>query len=177
MTRPSVPLHGRWESTSPRRRVVLRPQHTFVASEAPAWGLEWSGTWSLEGEVVVLRGAEGAAGPTGGFAFPMTLACDARFLYLGNLPLDARADALRDDLRALLPEAGVERLHLPLDADGLPRGFAFVTLASASAAALVAEGLAGVHVRGRALAVERFMTLIDAASTPPITYSRVVPRS
>lgn len=75
-----------------------------------------------------------------------------RTLYVGNLPYDAS----QQDIETLFGEAGVEpivRVHLPVGQDGRPRGFAFVTLGSASSATTAVDALAGAEMRGRRLVI------------------------
>ncbi|HTQ06550.1 MAG TPA: RNA-binding protein [Polyangiaceae bacterium] len=90
-------------------------------------------------------GAGGAGGGGGG-------ASEDRTLYVGNLPYDAS----QQEVIAFLGEHGVtaiSRVHLPAGPDGRPRGFGFVTLATADAANQAIISLRGVEVRGRRLLV------------------------
>src|SRR5262249_55565967 len=68
----------------------------------------------------------GGGGDRGGGA-------EDRTLYLGNLPYDANSQ----EVEQMLERAGassVVRVNLPLDPQGRPRGFGFVTFGSAEAA-------------------------------------------
>lgn len=71
-----------------------------------------------------------------------------RTLYLGNLPYDASSQ----EVEQMLERAGVSsvvRVNLPLDPSGRPRGFGFVTLASAEAAQSAVEALRDAELKGR----------------------------
>jgi cold-inducible RNA-binding protein len=72
-------------------------------------------------------------------------------LYVGNLSFHTQKDAVE----AAFAEFGeVREVHLPTDRDsGQPRGFAFVTMGSDSAAADAIAGLDGQELDGRALRV------------------------
>ena len=75
-----------------------------------------------------------------------------RTLYVGNLPYDTN----QAELEALFEGAGVGpllRVHLPTDHDGRPRGFAFVTMGSSSAAQAAVDALQGADAKGRRLVV------------------------
>jgi RNA recognition motif-containing protein len=76
-----------------------------------------------------------------------------RTLYVGNLPYDATAD----EVEQLLTRCGVTpvlRVHLPVGPDGRPRGFGFVTLASADAVQQSLGALASADLRGRRVMVK-----------------------
>jgi len=93
-------------------------------------------------------GASPGGGPGGGPGG----AGEDRTLYVGNLPYDAS----QQEVAGFLGEHGVTaivRVHLPAGPDGRPRGFGFVTLASAEAANEAIISLRGVEVRGRRLLV------------------------
>lgn len=96
----------------------------------------------------------GEGGPPGGGGGPRSEApadrggTEDRTLYLGNLPYETSAA----EVEALLSRAGVEsvvRVNLPLDPQGRPRGFGFVTLASAEAAQAGAAALRDAELKGR----------------------------
>ena len=72
-------------------------------------------------------------------------------MYVGNLPFSAT----EDDVRSLFSEYGVVTdIHLPMDRDsGRPRGFAFVTMDSASAMEAAIRGLNGKDLGGRNLTI------------------------
>lgn len=76
---------------------------------------------------------------------------DDATLYVGNLPFDANTE----EIDGLFREAGfdVQRVHLPVDPEGRPRGFGFVALASADAAREASEQLQFAMLRGRRLSV------------------------
>jgi RNA recognition motif-containing protein len=83
---------------------------------------------------------------------PDTNAHNDRTLYVGNLPFDMA----QKDVEQLFADNGAEnvvRVHLPAGPDGRPRGFGFVTLASAEAANAAVSVLANVDVKGRKLQV------------------------
>jgi nucleolin len=88
------------------------------------------------------RGPSGGGGAPGGGS-------EDRTLYLGNLPYDATPV----DVEQMLQRAGVAsvvRVNLPLDpASGRPRGFGFVTLASAEDAQSAVDGLRDAELKGR----------------------------
>jgi RNA recognition motif-containing protein len=95
------------------------------------------------------EGRPEGAGPGGGGG---AAASEDRTLYVGNLPYDAS----QQEVAGFLGEHGVTaivRVHLPAGPDGRPRGFGFVTLASAEAANQAIISLRGVEVRGRRLLV------------------------
>jgi RNA recognition motif-containing protein len=92
---------------------------------------------------------EGGGGGVGGGGGGAT---EDRTLYVGNLPYDAS----QQEVAQFLGEHGVTsivRVHLPAGPDGRPRGFGFVTLATAEAANQAIISLRGVEVRGRRLLV------------------------
>lgn len=71
-----------------------------------------------------------------------------RTLYLGNLPYDTTGT----DVEQMLDRAGVSavvRVNLPLDPEGRPRGFGFVTLGSAEDAQLAVDSLREAELKGR----------------------------
>ncbi|MEB2311613.1 MAG: hypothetical protein OZ921_02665 [Sorangiineae bacterium] len=75
-----------------------------------------------------------------------------RTLYVGNLPYDANSS----DIETLFRELGagpVARVHLPVGPDGRPRGFGFITLPSAEAAASALDALRDAEFRGRRLMI------------------------
>jgi len=76
---------------------------------------------------------------------------DDATLYIGNLPFDANSE----EIGALFGEAGfeVQRVHLPVDPEGRPRGFGFVALTSADDARGASEQLQFAMLRGRRLSV------------------------
>lgn len=73
-------------------------------------------------------------------------------LYVGNLPFDSNAAELEEVLRAAGVN-GIQRIHLPLDAEGRFRGFGFVVLSDAAAANQATANLQQAAIRGRALSV------------------------
>jgi RNA recognition motif-containing protein len=72
-------------------------------------------------------------------------------MYVGNLPFSAT----EDDIRSLFSEHGVVTdVFLPMDRDtGRPRGFAFVTMDSASSMEAAIRGQNGKDFGGRNLAI------------------------
>lgn len=73
-------------------------------------------------------------------------------LYVGNLPFDANVA----EIEALLNEmgvSGVQRIHLPVDAEGRFRGFGFVVLSDPAAAQSATQQLQQAAIRGRSLSV------------------------
>jgi len=72
-------------------------------------------------------------------------------LFVGNLPFSITQDALR----AAFAEFGdIEDLHIATDREtGQPRGFAFITMGSAQAAATAMEKMNGTVLEGRPLRV------------------------
>jgi hypothetical protein len=71
-----------------------------------------------------------------------------RTLYLGNLPYDANSQ----EVEQMLERAGassVVRVNLPLDPQGRPRGFGFVTFASAETAQAAVDALREAELKGR----------------------------
>jgi hypothetical protein len=76
-----------------------------------------------------------------------------RTLYVGNLPYDATAA----EVEQLLEQAGVTpvlRVHLPMGADGRPRGFGFVALSSPEAVVQAIPALQSSELRGRRVMVK-----------------------
>jgi nucleolin len=73
-------------------------------------------------------------------------------LYVGNLPFDSSAAELEEALGAA-GVTGIQRIHLPMDADGRFRGFGFVVLSDAAAANQATLSLQQAAIRGRALSV------------------------
>ena len=72
-------------------------------------------------------------------------------MYVGNLPFSAT----ELDVRELFSQYGdVTDIHLPMDREsGRPRGFAFVTMATAEQMTAAIAALQGQEFQGRALAV------------------------
>ena len=72
-------------------------------------------------------------------------------MYVGNLPFSAS----ELDVRELFSQYGdVTDIHLPMDREsGRPRGFAFVTMATAEQMTAAIAALQGYDFQGRALAV------------------------
>jgi RNA recognition motif-containing protein len=71
-----------------------------------------------------------------------------RTLYLGNLPYDASLQ----EVEQMLERAGassVVRVNLPLDPQGRPRGFGFVSFGSAEAAQSAVDALREAELKGR----------------------------
>jgi RNA recognition motif-containing protein len=72
-------------------------------------------------------------------------------IYVGNLSFDTTME----DVQAAFSEFGeVKDCFVPLDYDGNPRGFAFVTLDDDNALAAI-EGMDGVELGGRTLNVKK----------------------
>jgi RNA recognition motif-containing protein len=72
-------------------------------------------------------------------------------LYVGNLAFHTTADAVRQAFSAF---GEITDIHLVLDREsGRSRGFAFVTLATAEAAARARVNMHGAPLDGRALRV------------------------
>src|SRR2546425_61876 len=75
-------------------------------------------------------------------------AAEDRTLYLGNLPYDANSQ----EVEQMLERAGassVVRVNLPLDPNGRPRGFGFVTFGSAESAQAAVDALREAELKGR----------------------------
>ena len=73
-------------------------------------------------------------------------------LYVGNLSFDTTEGSLRDAFSAI---GEVTDVHLVMDREsGRPRGFGFVTMASAQIAADVIARMNGTVLDGRALRVD-----------------------
>ena len=72
-------------------------------------------------------------------------------LYIGNLPFSAT----EDELRELFERHGsVDSINVIMDREtGRPRGFAFVEMSEASAAANAIRALDGTELGGRAMKV------------------------
>ncbi len=73
-------------------------------------------------------------------------------VFVGKLPYETTAS----ELEALFDQGDfgtVVRVALPTASDGRPRGFGFVTLESAEAAALAVEKMANAELRGRQLVI------------------------
>jgi cold-inducible RNA-binding protein len=72
-------------------------------------------------------------------------------LFVGNLSFSTTSDSLR----AAFAEFGdIEDLHIATDREtGQPRGFAFITMGSADAAATAMEKMNGTMLEGRPLRV------------------------
>ena len=71
-----------------------------------------------------------------------------RTLYLGNLPYDTSSQ----EVEQMLERAGASsavRVNLPLDPNGRPRGFGFVTFASAESAQAAVDALRDAELKGR----------------------------
>jgi RNA recognition motif-containing protein len=76
-----------------------------------------------------------------------------RTLYVGNLPYDVTPQ----EIEQLLAEHGAgpaQRVHLPNNPDGRPRGFGFVAMQSADAANAAIAALQNVEVKGRRLLIK-----------------------
>jgi RNA recognition motif-containing protein len=72
-------------------------------------------------------------------------------LYVGNLSYDTTPEALR---AAFVPYGDIVDLHVIVDRySGRPRGFAFVTMASAEQAARAIAAMNGMVLEGHALRV------------------------
>jgi RNA recognition motif-containing protein len=75
---------------------------------------------------------------------------EGRRLYIGNLPWAMSAD----DVASTMESSGqITNAHLPRDADGRSRGFAFVTFASAEDANAACEEWDGRDMGGRQIKV------------------------
>ena len=72
-------------------------------------------------------------------------------LHVGNLTYDATEEEL---LRLFVPHGNIADIQIPRDpGTGRPRGFAFITMASAEGAQSAIELLNGRDLHGRTLAV------------------------
>jgi RNA recognition motif-containing protein len=72
-------------------------------------------------------------------------------LYVGNLPFDTTADAVRE---AFSEVGEVTDVHIVMDRDsGRPRGFGFVTMGTAELAAEAISRMNGADLGGRQLRV------------------------
>ena len=72
-------------------------------------------------------------------------------LYIGNLNFDTTADTLKAAFEAY---GEVKDCFVPVDYDGNPRGFAFISMDDASAATAI-EQMNGVELEGRTLNVNK----------------------
>jgi RNA recognition motif-containing protein len=91
---------------------------------------------------------------------------DDRTLYLGNLPYDATTA----DVEAMLDQAGISsavRVNLPLDPNGRPRGFGFVTLSSPDAAETAVALLREAELKGRRISASIAHGRGDRPARPP----------
>lgn len=80
---------------------------------------------------------------------------DARKLFVGGLSDSITEDALRDIFEG--SGQAVADVHVPRDREsGRPRGFAFVTFATADAAELARQAVDGAVHGGRSISVRRF---------------------
>lgn len=98
--------------------------------------------------VRLFRADRGSTPPSRGPAYQP----EESTLYIGNLPFDANAG----ELEALLTEmgvTGVQRIHLPIDAEGRFRGFGFVVLGDPTSAQRATHQLQQAAIRGRVLSV------------------------
>jgi RNA recognition motif-containing protein len=143
--------------TIPRDRATGKPRgfgFVTMASEASARlareALDGSPQAGRSISVRVFRGDRSQPQPSARGNTMAPPAEDAS-LYVGNLPFDATAE----EIEALFLEAGftVQRVHLPADPDGRPRGFGFVAFASAEEARQAAEQTQYAGIRGRRLSV------------------------
>merc|ERR1712087_749268 len=75
---------------------------------------------------------------------------EGRRLYVGNLPWAMSADDVASNLESC---GEVVNAHLPRDADGRSRGFAFVTFANAEDATAACEEWDGRDMGGRQIKV------------------------
>lgn len=73
-------------------------------------------------------------------------------LYVGNLPFDANVGEIEELLREMGVN-GVQRIHLPMDAEGRFRGFGFVVLSDPASAQQATQQLQQAAIRGRMLSV------------------------
>lgn len=73
-------------------------------------------------------------------------------LYVGNLPFDANVVEIEELLREV-GVSGVQRIHLPMDAEGRFRGFGFVVLSDPASAQQATQQLQQAAIRGRMLSV------------------------
>lgn len=77
---------------------------------------------------------------------------DDRTVFVGKLPYSATPEEV-EELFTTQELGPVVRVSLPAGPDGRPRGFGFVTLESAEAAAAAVERLSGAQLHGRTLVV------------------------
>ena len=71
-------------------------------------------------------------------------------IFIGNVPYDTTADQLE---RLLARHGRVDRVHLPVDAAGQPRGFGFATMPVPAHTAAAIAALDGSRLNGRSLRV------------------------
>ena len=71
-------------------------------------------------------------------------------IFIGNVPYDTTPDELE---RLLTRHGRVDRVHLPVDAAGQPRGFGFATMPVPAHAAAAIATLDGSRLKGRSLRV------------------------
>lgn len=87
-------------------------------------------------------------------------------IFIGNIPYDTTTDELEG---LLAPHGRVDRLHLPVNASGQPRGIGFATMPAHAGAAAVAA-LDGTRFGGRLLRVnEATGRPRDGRAPPPAT--------
>jgi RNA recognition motif-containing protein len=111
---------------------------------------------------------DGASGPGGPRtdAPPDRGSAEDRTLYLGNLPYDSSVL----EVEQMLERAGVSsvvRVNLPLDPQGRPRGFGFVTLGSAEAAQAAVDALREAELKGRRVSASIAHARGDRSARPP----------
>jgi nucleolin len=85
---------------------------------------------------------------------PETPAAQAgdRTLYVGNLPFDTSLQEI-EELFSRVGAGSIARVHLPTGPDGRLRGFGFIMMPSAEAAATALTALRDVELRGRRLMI------------------------
>lgn len=90
-------------------------------------------------------------------------------LYVGNLSFKVTEEALRD---AFGQFGNVTEVHLASDRiTGRPRGFAFVTFATAEESRAATEKMNGVELDGRQLTVNEARTREDEGTAGTRTFS------
>jgi nucleolin len=87
-------------------------------------------------------------------------------LYIGNLPFDCTSAELEQTLQERGFD-GVRRVHMPMDPEGRPRGFGFVSMSSADEARRAVDELQDVMVRGRRLSISVARARGNAGPPPP----------
>lgn len=96
----------------------------------------------------------GGSGPAPRGPRPSGPPSDEASVYVGNLPYDATAQVVQQVFESM-GFGPVQRIHLPTDPEGRPRGFGFVVLSDPEAARRAAEGMTHAQIGGRNISVSQ----------------------